>query len=53
MARPIAETPVLKGKDAVQFEKNLKHAENERVSDQELARILENFKKMKSLAKEA
>jgi aryl-alcohol dehydrogenase-like predicted oxidoreductase len=53
MARPIAETPILKGKDVVQFEKNLKYAEIERVPDKELARILENFRKMKSLEKQA
>jgi hypothetical protein len=46
MARPIEETPVLKGKDARAFERNLEQAKDKRVSESELTRILKNHKAM-------
>jgi len=35
MARPIKETPVLEGKDAERFEKNVKENEHKKVSQEE------------------
>ena len=49
MSRPIAETPILKGNEAREFEKNLKLAEKKRVSEPVLSRILESHKRMQAL----
>lgn len=43
MAKPINETPVLKGKDAEQFVKNMKASEAIRVSAKERASIKADF----------
>ncbi len=51
MARPINETPVLNGKDADKFIKNMKAAEGIRVSPEERKRIKEAFSKIQSLVK--
>lgn len=51
MARPINETPVLNGKDAIRFLKNMKAAESTRVNIAERKRIKEAFSKIQSLAK--
>ncbi|MBS1519570.1 MAG: hypothetical protein JST50_01130 [Bacteroidetes bacterium] len=49
MAKPIKETPILKGKDAVTFFQNMKEAENKTVSAAELSRIKQEANKLKSL----
>lgn len=50
MAKPISETPILKGKDAKNFKENMKASESTRVSEQERERIKENFEKLRSIA---
>lgn len=42
MAKPIKETPILKGKDAVNFSQKMKEAENKKVSAQRLSEIKKN-----------
>jgi hypothetical protein len=49
MAKPIKETPILQGKDAVNFFQNMKEAENKKVSSAELSKIKENADRLKSL----
>jgi hypothetical protein len=49
MAKPIKETPVLTGSDAVAFVDKMKAASNTTVTAKERARILENFAKCKLL----
>lgn len=49
MARPIAETPVLKGHDARAFEKALQAAAKTKISSKELERIKANHAIMKAL----
>jgi hypothetical protein len=51
MAKPIKETPVLVGKDAKTFVAQMKAADKVRVSQQERARIRENFAKLQAIAK--
>ena len=51
MAKPIKDTPTLKGKDAKRFLKNFKKAENEKVSAAEIAKMRLNFSKLSSIAK--
>lgn len=51
MARPIDETPVLNGKDASRFIKNMKVSETLRVSANERKRIKESFDKIQALTK--
>ncbi len=46
MARPIKETPVLKGADAIRFWKNMEF--NKKVSAEELDRMKKNFKLFQS-----
>jgi len=50
MAKPIKETPVLKGKDAKVFLNNIK--ENKLVvhSKEEISKIKENFSKLSAIA---
>ena len=50
MAKPIKDTPVLKGQDANNFLEESKKAETQKVSKIELDRIKENFKKFKAIA---
>jgi hypothetical protein len=49
MAKPIKETPVLKGKDAVNFLQNMKEAETKKIPAEEIARIKVNAEKLKSI----
>jgi hypothetical protein len=49
MAKPIKETPVLKGKDAVNFLQSMKEAETKKISAEEIARIKLNAEKLKSI----
>jgi hypothetical protein len=51
MARPIKETPILKGKDASNFLQSMKQSEATRVSSQERANIKEAFNTIKNIAK--
>ena len=51
MAKPIKETPILKGKDAVIFFQNMKEAENKKVSAAELSKIKTNAERLKSIFK--
>jgi hypothetical protein len=51
MAKPIKETPVLKGNDAKVFLEQMKAAVNTRVDVKERARIRENFAKLNAIAK--
>ncbi len=46
MARPIKETPVLHGKNAERFEKDIKANEKKKVSTAEYNRAIENYKKI-------
>jgi hypothetical protein len=49
MAKPIKETPVLKGKDAQKFYKD--NQSIVKATSEELARIKENYEALKSIAK--
>ena len=50
MAKPIKETPILYGKDAEEFIKNVKEAEQKQVSEEEKQRMKENFDMINALA---
>jgi hypothetical protein len=43
MARPIKETPVLRGADAIRFRKNMESETTRKVSQDELDRMRKNF----------
>lgn len=47
MARPIKETPVLRGKSAREFEKRLKDTEGEKVPASEYKRAMDTYDKIK------
>lgn len=47
MARPIKETPVLKGTDAIRFRKNME-SNQKKVSAEELDRMKKNFELFQS-----
>lgn len=49
MARPIKETPLLKGKDAKQFIERMK--ETKQVSEEEIRRVQLNYEYVMSIAK--
>jgi len=49
MAKPIKETPILQGRDAVNFSQHMKEAENTKVSAAELSKIKENANRLKSI----
>jgi len=51
MARPIKETPILKGKHAIAFLRAKKEKEGKKADPQVKQRILENFAKMQAIAK--
>lgn len=48
MARPIKETPVLKGKDAERFRYNMEHPTS--VSSEEVAKARQTYERFKSIA---
>ncbi|WP_343744778.1 hypothetical protein [Chitinophaga sp.] len=50
MARPIKETPVLKGKEAAKFLAEVNRSKNEKVSKETLEQIKKNFEKLKAIA---
>lgn len=43
MARPIKETPILFGKDAERFKKDMEETRNKRISQEERERIEKNY----------
>lgn len=49
MARPIRPTPPVKGKDAKKFREEIRRNENHRVSHEDLQRMNENYRHIKSL----
>lgn len=49
MARPIKETPVLRGKSAREFEKRLKDSERQKVSASEYKRAMDTYNKIKGV----
>jgi uncharacterized protein YktA (UPF0223 family) len=49
MARPIKETPVLTGKDAIIFMEDMENAKTQKVSIEERKRIMDNYKKFKAI----
>lgn len=50
MAKPIKDTPVLKGQDADKFLEESKKAETQKASKKEIEKIKANFKKLKAIA---
>ncbi len=50
MARPIKETPILKGKDAQEFVKNMTAQEVSKVSVSKREKIKSNFTKLNSIS---
>jgi len=51
MAKPIKETPVLKGNDAKVFFERIDSSSSRKVSQADLARMRENYAKMKAISK--
>ncbi len=51
MAKPIKETPILTGKDAIAFVKQMQEAINVRIDSKERTKIRENFAKLQAIAK--
>lgn len=47
MARPVKETPVLKGQNAREFEKNIKEREKQKVSESEYQRAQATYETIK------
>jgi hypothetical protein len=51
MAKPIKETPVLKGKDAKKFLTTLSQVQDNRISSTQIAKMKENFSRLDSIVK--
>jgi hypothetical protein len=51
MAKPIKETPILRGKDAVKFFQRIKESENVKISAEKLNQIKTDANKLISIAK--
>ena len=51
MAKPIKETPVLKGKDAKTFIKNMNLSSSKKVDEDKIAKMQLNFSRLNSIAK--
>lgn len=51
MAKPIKETPVLKGKDAEKFVRQMEAAKGDSIDTKTMNRIKENYSKISSLVK--
>lgn len=51
MARKIAETPILYGKDAIRFMERMKQAETEKVSPEVLERMRKDYEAVKAIEK--
>lgn len=50
MAKPIKETPVLKGKDAVNFVNNQRNYDKIAISTSERERMYSNYQKLQSIS---
>lgn len=50
MARPIKETPVLKGKEAAKFLTEVNKAKDQKASKETIERIKKNYDKLKAIA---
>jgi hypothetical protein len=50
MARPIRETPVLRGKEAKEFLRQMEENKNKKTTPEELARIKESAEKLISIS---
>lgn len=50
MARPIKETPVLKGKEAAKFLTEINKAKDQKVSEETIEKIKKNYEKLKAIA---
>jgi len=50
MAKPIKETPLLQGKDAVRFVETMKNTSAKKVDQKELERMRESFNKIKAIS---
>lgn len=50
MAKPIKETPVLKGKDAKKFSEDINRSKDNKLSAAEIAKMRENFSKLQAIA---
>jgi ribosomal protein L5 len=53
MAKPIKETPTLKGKDAKKFLSKILEVDIKKIDDKKLAEMKENFSKINSIIKKA
>jgi hypothetical protein len=51
MAKPIKETPVLKGKDAKKFLQRIVDTQDKKIDERTLAKMRENFSKLSSIVK--
>lgn len=51
MAKPIKETPVLRGKDAVRFMREIAQNENKKASKKEIEEINNSFNRIMALAR--
>lgn len=51
MAKPIKETPVLKGKDAKKFLTKILEVQDKKIDDKKLSEMKENFSKINSIVK--
>ena len=51
MAKPIKETPILTGRDAVNFFQGMKESEGKRVSAADLNKIKQDAERLKSIRK--
>ncbi|HVY75806.1 MAG TPA: hypothetical protein VG890_13295 [Puia sp.] len=51
MARPIKETPMLKGRDAKKFLQRIVDTQDKKISEKELAKMKENFSRLSAIAK--
>lgn len=51
MAKPIKDTPVLKGKDAENFLKQVLIAESKKIDPVRVAKMRENFRKIQAMKK--
>lgn len=51
MAKPIKDTPTLKGKDAKKFLKKFKKAEDNKVHPDQIAKMRQNFSALQAIAK--
>jgi hypothetical protein len=52
VARPIKETPILTGQDALRFEEALKNSENQKVSRESYERAIKAFKSINRQSKQ-